>query len=262
MTQRSQGAASDLASAASWSSMDPRWVVYSTILSVCLFAYVWFSARYSSGADIMPSSQLTQLRSGAFVPNRRRAPEVVSPSQYDDQLSSVRDREVEDVGARCKHSGICDSIQPFHDPHNCDPGPDGLGCTLEAGERRATVISAVKWAWDAYERCAWGHDELQPVSCESREWMGAACTLLDSLDTLVLAGMNSVRALLADAHQLLHAPHAHKHACLPFQACVPPLIVTPEQLYAGGRACNRVDREQLRPRNMARQARIAQREHL
>ena len=225
--------------------MDPRWVVYSTVLSVCMFAYVWFSTRYSSGADIMPSSQLTQLRSGAFVPNQERAPELVSPSQHDDQLSSARDRDLEDVGARCKHSGICDRMQPFHDPHNCAPGPDSLGCTHDAEERRASVISAVKWAWDAYERCAWGHDELQPVSCESREWMGAACTLLDSLDTLVLAGMDSVRALLAAAQYMLCAPQAHMPACLPTQARASPLSVTPDQLCAGGHACDRVDCEQF-----------------
>ena len=32
-------------------------------------------------------------------------------------------------------------------------------------ERQKAVVAAFKWAWDAYKRCAWGYDELQPVRC-------------------------------------------------------------------------------------------------
>jgi mannosidase alpha-like ER degradation enhancer 2 len=45
-------------------------------------------------------------------------------------------------------------------------------------------------AWRAYERDAWGHDELKPVSRTPRDWYGDSLlmTPVDSLDTLILMG--------------------------------------------------------------------------
>ena len=31
--------------------------------------------------------------------------------------------------------------------------------------RQRAVVSAFRWAWGAYKRCAWGQDILQPLSC-------------------------------------------------------------------------------------------------
>ena len=46
-------------------------------------------------------------------------------------------------------------------------------------------------AWNGYEKYAWGHDELKPVSKTGRNWMGAglAATIVDSLDTLWIMGL-------------------------------------------------------------------------
>jgi Glycosyl hydrolase family 47 len=91
-----------------------------------------------------------------------------------------------DVGARCNISGICDSVP-------CNDGSDGLGCIRDSRERRASVVSAIKWAWDAYSRCAFGADELKPLSCSAHEWLGQFLSGVDSLDTLLLGGLNEVR---------------------------------------------------------------------
>src|SRR5687767_2495477 len=42
-------------------------------------------------------------------------------------------------------------------------------------------------AWRAYERLAWGHDELRPLSRAPRDWYGESLlmTPVDSLDTLL-----------------------------------------------------------------------------
>ncbi len=45
-------------------------------------------------------------------------------------------------------------------------------------------------AWRGYERYAWGHDELKPVSKTAKDWYGDSLlmTPVDSLDTLILMG--------------------------------------------------------------------------
>ena len=46
-------------------------------------------------------------------------------------------------------------------------------------------------AWNNYERYAWGHDELKPVSRTAHDWYGESLlmTPVDALDTLILTGM-------------------------------------------------------------------------
>ena len=46
-------------------------------------------------------------------------------------------------------------------------------------------------AWRSYERYAWGHDELQPLSMQARDWYGPSLlmTPVDSLDSLIILGL-------------------------------------------------------------------------
>ena len=52
--------------------------------------------------------------------------------------------------------------------------------------RREHVRNVFKRAWRAYERYAWGMDELKPVSNRSHNWLGLGATLVDGLDNLTL----------------------------------------------------------------------------
>ncbi|MBV9925994.1 MAG: glycoside hydrolase family 47 protein [Acidobacteria bacterium] len=47
-------------------------------------------------------------------------------------------------------------------------------------------------AWRGYERYAWGHDELKPLSKTARDWYGEPLymTQVDALDTLILLGFH------------------------------------------------------------------------
>ncbi len=50
----------------------------------------------------------------------------------------------------------------------------------------------MRHAWKGYKDFAFGSDELKPISKTSRNWMsgsGLAATLIDSLDTLKIMGM-------------------------------------------------------------------------
>ena len=50
----------------------------------------------------------------------------------------------------------------------------------------------LRFAWQAYERYAWGHDELRPISRTPHDWYGESLVLtpVDALDTLLLLGLD------------------------------------------------------------------------
>ncbi|MFL6261623.1 MAG: glycoside hydrolase family 47 protein [Thermoanaerobaculia bacterium] len=60
----------------------------------------------------------------------------------------------------------------------------------------ASVRAEALYSWQAYERYAWGHDELQPLSRTPRDWYGESLlmTPVDSLDTLLLLGLDEEAA--------------------------------------------------------------------
>ncbi|QCE00982.1 mannosyl-oligosaccharide 1,2-alpha-mannosidase MNS1 [Vigna unguiculata] len=58
-------------------------------------------------------------------------------------------------------------------------------------QRREKVKEAMLHAWGSYEKYAWGQDELQPQSKSGvNSFGGLGATLVDSLDTLYIMGLN------------------------------------------------------------------------
>ncbi len=58
--------------------------------------------------------------------------------------------------------------------------------------RRDAVREAFVHSWTAYERFAWGHDELQPLTNTSNDvWGGFAVTMIDCLDTAKIMGLDA-----------------------------------------------------------------------
>ena len=59
-----------------------------------------------------------------------------------------------------------------------------------ADDMAARVRAEFLFSWQAYEKYAWGHDELRPVSRTPRDWYGESLlmTPVDSLDSLILMG--------------------------------------------------------------------------
>ncbi|WIA16245.1 hypothetical protein OEZ85_012956 [Tetradesmus obliquus] len=88
----------------------------------------------------------------------------------------------QDTSSRCQQSKICDG------DHSC--GPDGLGCITSAKERQDKVRNAIAWAWAGYRQHAWGHDEVNGLSKTPRGWFNMGLTIVDSLDTLMIAGLH------------------------------------------------------------------------
>jgi len=62
---------------------------------------------------------------------------------------------------------------------------------IKADEEKLNVIrAAAKHAWAGYARYGFGSDELKPVSNMGHDWMKQGATIVDSLDTLWLMGLN------------------------------------------------------------------------
>lgn len=55
--------------------------------------------------------------------------------------------------------------------------------------RQNAVVDALRHAWKGYKKLAWGHDTLHPVYESSSDSFGLGFTIIDSLDTLYLMGM-------------------------------------------------------------------------
>ncbi|KAH7035142.1 glycoside hydrolase [Microdochium trichocladiopsis] len=67
-------------------------------------------------------------------------------------------------------------------------------------ERQAAVKKMFLRCWDSYKRFAWSHDELTPLTGSHHNPFGGwGATLVDSLDTLLIMGLNDEFAVAARA---------------------------------------------------------------
>ena len=80
-------------------------------------------------------------------------------------------------------------------------GAAGLAGGARAAEPSAAAIAAEIRAdtgrtWAAYTRCAWGHDELRPLTCGAHDWYGAPLGIapVDGYSTLKLMGFDAEAA--------------------------------------------------------------------
>eukprot|EP00698_Gefionella_okellyi_P012129 TRINITY_DN3238_c0_g1_i2.p1 TRINITY_DN3238_c0_g1~~TRINITY_DN3238_c0_g1_i2.p1 ORF type:complete len:551 (+),score=95.88 TRINITY_DN3238_c0_g1_i2:78-1655(+) len=62
----------------------------------------------------------------------------------------------------------------------------------EARDRQAAVKEAFLHAWKGYRQYAWGYDELRPLTNSAHNWLGGGlgATIVDSLDTLLIMGLD------------------------------------------------------------------------
>jgi len=77
-----------------------------------------------------------------------------------------------------------------------------IAAALLSAQLASRVRAEFLHSWNAYEKYAWGHDELRPISKTPRDWYGEPLlmTPVDALDTLILMGFkdeaDKARALI------------------------------------------------------------------
>ena len=76
------------------------------------------------------------------------------------------------------------------------PGPTRTPATLERAALTSQVREELLRAWRGYEKYAWGHDELEPVTRTFHDWHpdSLLMTPVDALDTLLLVGLKDEAA--------------------------------------------------------------------
>lgn len=58
-------------------------------------------------------------------------------------------------------------------------------------DRQRAIVKAFQHAWFGYKKYAWGHDELLPVSRRFANPFGLGLTIVDSLDTAIIMGLET-----------------------------------------------------------------------
>ncbi|KAH0951507.1 hypothetical protein HN011_003403 [Eciton burchellii] len=56
--------------------------------------------------------------------------------------------------------------------------------------KQEAVVAAFKHSWNGYKKYAWGHDNVKPISRKYYDWFGLGLTIVDSLDTMYIMGLN------------------------------------------------------------------------
>eukprot|EP00668_Euglena_longa_P044757 GGOE01060213.1.p1 GENE.GGOE01060213.1~~GGOE01060213.1.p1 ORF type:complete len:539 (+),score=172.48 GGOE01060213.1:125-1741(+) len=78
-------------------------------------------------------------------------------------------------------AGAAEKVVPMEEEASASPDP--------TEQRREAVRAAMRHSWAGYQRYAWGHDELNPISKGYTDWRcqpacAFALTMIDGLDTL------------------------------------------------------------------------------
>lgn len=173
-----------------------RWAV---LLAALLLATLLLSARSSEA----PKQAGGSTDQGTHQEHEAEPADVQEQHQHEAAAASEQPQAPaaalqgpQDDSVRCRLSGICEgqhvACSGGADGANGNEGvgpPDPLACLTSAADRAAAVQQAARHAWDGYRACAWGEDELQPLSCTGVHWLNLSLTMVDSLDTLHLLGM-------------------------------------------------------------------------
>ncbi|KAM7259841.1 hypothetical protein ACFE04_015582 [Oxalis oulophora] len=105
-----------------------------------------------------------------------------------DRQTLVREHEVEVSDLNEKMTRLQNMLEELKGISK-DVGKTVKDDPIEA-ERREKVKEAMLHAWTSYEKYAWGFDELQPQSKNGiNSFGGLGATLIDSLDTLYIMGL-------------------------------------------------------------------------
>eukprot|EP00088_Acartia_fossae_P013416 TRINITY_DN17027_c0_g1_i1.p1 TRINITY_DN17027_c0_g1~~TRINITY_DN17027_c0_g1_i1.p1 ORF type:complete len:618 (-),score=138.72 TRINITY_DN17027_c0_g1_i1:795-2648(-) len=134
--------------------------------------------------DSEPAAGLDETRLAADNEEKNAAEE----EGKDDDGGDVGDDEYEDGGNgsnQAKEEDVDSNSSKYKltgEPKLSFKGPQN--------ERQRAVASAFKHAWQNYRKYAWGRDHLKPISKTYQTWFDLGLTLIDSLDTMLVMGLN------------------------------------------------------------------------
>ncbi|XP_057672732.1 endoplasmic reticulum mannosyl-oligosaccharide 1,2-alpha-mannosidase [Diorhabda carinulata] len=109
---------------------------------------------------------------------------IISVKESEDQKYSIKSiikesKQLDDLNNIYLKQGIVTT--EISKPQNRFEGPITL--------KQKAVADAFKHAWKGYKKFAWGHDHLKPISESYSDWFGLGLTIVDSLDTMFIMGL-------------------------------------------------------------------------
>ncbi|VDK52082.1 unnamed protein product [Anisakis simplex] len=145
-----------------------------------------FSEDYICGIGGTYLNQPNQIAVPAIVnqgDDRRRNNDnaIADFDQVDDVKQRFNDaNDAQDKPAMPAEAPRLANLRPPHYPRFKGPQND----------RQREVVDAFKHAWKGYKEYAWGHDTLKPISKGYSDWFGVGLTIIDSLDTMLIMGLD------------------------------------------------------------------------
>lgn len=82
-------------------------------------------------------------------------------------------------------------LNPNKQPNVPNANEKDITLENENKERSKAVVKAIEHAWSAYEKYAFGKDEVKPVSRTSTNWLGMGAMILDSIDLFHITGLDA-----------------------------------------------------------------------
>ena len=67
---------------------------------------------------------------------------------------------------------------------------DAEPSSVSTGDKQRAIAGMIAWAWKGYAEFAFGSDDLRPLSRTGHQWVHLGATIVDSLDTLLIAGLS------------------------------------------------------------------------
>lgn len=168
------------------------------VLAIILYLY-WLSSHYVR-PDMNLDAQLTEVQrqypsqqpvimsnddNVNQLPNTGKGNEAV----LEDAAEGAAAPEEEAVGPAGGHL-----VNVGEQPGTLKPldplvKPIPIKFTGPTNERQKAVLDAFKHAWKGYKHFAWGHDNLKPISGSIHDWFGLGLTIVDSIDTIYIMGL-------------------------------------------------------------------------
>ena len=146
-----------------------------------------------SGVEIKPKNNVKDVKRESEVEPVGVGSEKASSQEVDGV--KIDERIISKPNSALHSKNVVESGNK--DLHHPDDGlyvhssmPLGPALKMPHTERQRAVVDAIKHAWSSYKKYAWGEDDLLPLSKTSRSTeYGMAMTMIDSLDTLWLVGL-------------------------------------------------------------------------
>ena len=66
---------------------------------------------------------------------------------------------------------------------------EAVPATVSSMDKQRAIAGMISWAWRGYAEHAFGSDDLKPLSKGGHQWVHLGATIVDALDTLLIAGL-------------------------------------------------------------------------